>query len=114
MAAFSIDETTVGAATVVRLIGSADLSGQAILEHEVNRLAAVHPTLVVLDFSQLTFIASLAVGQLVMLQHAIRRRGGHVRLANPTDDVRTVLVRCKLTDLLPIYPSVQAAAEAPR
>lgn len=112
MAGFQIDVTPLDSTRLVKMVGSADLSAQATLEREINRLAAGRHPLVVLDLSGLTFIASLAVGQLVLLQQGIKNWGGRVVVANPTPEVQTVLVRCRLTEVLPIFASVEDAMKA--
>ncbi|MBL8991670.1 MAG: STAS domain-containing protein [Phycisphaerae bacterium] len=85
------------------------MHNEAVLERQVNRLTASRPGLVVLDLSGLTFLASMAVGQFVMLARSLKGWGGSVRVATPSNDVRLVLERCRLSDTLPVFPSIDAA-----
>lgn len=110
---FSIASEANGPATVVRMTGWAGLGSQAELELAVTRLSAVAHTLVVLDLSKLEGMSSLAVGQLVLLHRAVTKRGGHLRVGGASTDVQTVLVRCKIDALIPVFPSLESALAAP-
>ncbi|MDZ4828939.1 MAG: STAS domain-containing protein [Phycisphaerae bacterium] len=112
MADFSIDSVFTESAVVVHLVGSADLSAEAALQREVTRLIAGRHKLVIVDLTNLSTIASLAIGQLLQLQRGLRSWGGCARIVNPNDDIRGVLVRARLTDVFPIHASVQAAIDA--
>jgi len=100
-------------ATVVRITGWAGLGAQASLEREVTRLSAMTHRVLVLEMSELLGMSSLAVGQLVQLHRAVSRRGGRMAIAQPSDEVRTLLVRCRIDAVVPMHDSVHEALGAP-
>jgi anti-anti-sigma factor len=109
MAAFRLDIERELDCTLLQLFGDADLEAQDALSLAVTRIVATHPRLVILDLSAVTMIASLAVGQILQLYRGLKNRGGSLRLVAPTPDVLDVFVRCRLTELLPVFDSVAAA-----
>lgn len=109
MTPLQIQTRQAGVAVVVSLVGPADMNNEAALERQVNRLTASRPAVVVLDLAGLTFLASMAVGQFVMLARSLKGWGGSVRVAAPSPQVRLVLERCRLGDTLPAFPSIEEA-----
>lgn len=96
MSTLVVQEVRHADRVVVTISGSADLANVAVLEREVARWSAERPSLIVLDLSGLTFLASLALGQLLTLRQAVRSCGGSLRLVRPSPVVFGVLHRCKL------------------
>jgi anti-sigma B factor antagonist len=75
---------------VVRLRGSADHDQTAVLERCAKDIQAQLKQLVVLDLSELTYIASAGLGALISLHHAIKAQEGRLRLVRLTEAVREV------------------------
>jgi anti-anti-sigma factor len=67
------------------------------------------PPLVVLDLAAVKFIDSAGIGWLIMVSRHVQREGGKLRLANLTASVRKVLEIMRLDQILPHFPSVDAA-----
>lgn len=68
----------------------------------------------VLDFGETRFLSSAGMAALVKLQRAARLRGGDLRLAGCTHDVRLAIELVRLDAVIAIFPDVQAAtADAP-
>ena len=96
-------------ATVARMSGDAGLGGIAQLERDLNRLSAMRPGLVVLDFSGVSFIASLGLGLLTQFQRGIERRGGKVRFAALQPNVRELIENARLHELFQLHDTVDQA-----
>ena len=96
--------------TLVHISGSLDMAtvddSRTVL-HTV--LAAVGPRLVV-DLGDLIFFDAYGLSALVSASHRAREHGGWVRLARVGDYQKNLLTMLRLTDLLPVYESVSAAA----
>lgn len=98
--------------TRVRLIGEADVAGGHKLSPVAIDLAAARPERLLVDLSQLTFLSSLAIGELAALAGALKRHGGRVALAGADRNIASALERVRLHDVLEVYPTVPAAAAA--
>ena len=96
-------------AVVARLRGDAS----NIFTHQVFN--ALHPVIVrkasrvVLDLTELLFIASTALGELIRFREEVRDYGGSLRLAGANPRVVDVLQKTRLVELFPLYPDAQAA-----
>lgn len=110
---FHVEHAPRDGAIVLTLRGDAGMLAADALERHVNAVAAAHPRRVVIDATGLTFLASLTLGLLVRLSHAVRAHGGEVRFAGATADVRDMLGRTRLTTVFPLFPSVDAALTEP-
>ncbi|MCA3005661.1 MAG: STAS domain-containing protein [Planctomycetaceae bacterium] len=108
MSTLSVQEVRHADRVVVTMSGSADLANEAVLEREVNRLSAGRPGLIILDLSGLTFLASLALGQLLTLHRTVRSYGGSLKLVRPSPLVFAVLHRSKLDMVFEIIDSPAA------
>lgn len=109
MAKFAAMTEDVGGVVVARLQGSLDLAAISDLERLVNRLSAQRPARLVLDLQGVDFLASLGVGQLVTLHHAVKAASGRMTLAGAGPDVGRVLQRCRVDTLIPMVATVEAA-----
>jgi anti-anti-sigma factor len=65
--------------------------------------------LAVLDLSELTFIASMAMGVLVTFGRDLGRWGGRVRIAGARPEIHEALQVAGLTDVFEFYPTVEEA-----
>ncbi len=95
--------------TIVALSGDAGITNVDAIEREFTRLIAAHPMRLIMDLSQLAFIASLAIGQLIGLGRNVVKRGGAAAIAAPTPAVRDVLSRCNVHGLVPIADTFEDA-----
>jgi anti-anti-sigma factor len=109
MSQLSIQIESKTTALVVRLQGHAGAVNAAALDRQVREIIVNRPGLVVVDLAGVTFISSTAVGLLAHLQRRIEEVGGRLYLAGPTTQVREVIERCRIGDLLPMVESVDSA-----
>lgn len=69
---------------------------------------------VIVDFSKINFIDSTGIGELVGYLGRFRNARRELILVNPSDRIRKLLQVAKLSDLFPIYDTVDAAMAARR
>ncbi len=95
--------------TVIELLGeSLDVVSSEEVKGRLCGLAAEHPRLVV-DLNRVGFLDSSGCGALVTVQHRCREAGGELLLCNISDPVRTVLDITRLTRIVSVYPTREAA-----
>jgi anti-anti-sigma factor len=93
----------------VRLQGEAGYLESAVLDSALMPLRARRTALVTFDLSELTFIASLALGILVSFYRSAKQYGGRVRLTAMQPNVREAIER---TGLIRLFQESDAAAGA--
>jgi anti-sigma B factor antagonist len=95
---------------VVRVIlkGRMDIAGAAKIDLQFSAVAGSRNGVIV-DMSEVTFLASIGIRTLVLGSKTIRRRGGNLVLLSPHPDVEKVLEMTGVTDLLPILRDETAA-----
>ena len=109
---FNLDVTRQGPAMVVRMVGSAGMEQLDLIHDEFQSVASTDINRVVIDLSQLQFITSGALGQLITLRKGVGAHGGSVILVNPSPCVRNVLETTQLTKLFTICQSVSEAVDS--
>ena len=96
----------------VSVAGAAGTHNLDPLDYALIRMVARRAQFVVLDFSELTFLSSLAMGCLVRLRRDLARWGGRVQLAGTQPAVRESLEAARLGDLFEFYATVADAVAA--
>ena len=97
---------------LVRLEGEAGIIGLDKLAFAFTRVLARRVRLAVLDFSHLTFLSSLAMGQLVRLSRDLGRWNGRVQIASCRPEIREALELARLTEFFGFLVSVEEAGAA--
>ena len=98
-----------GATAVIRPEGRLTVVSTAGLRALVAETVAAGHTHVVVDLSQTDFIDSSGLGALVAGLKTARQAGGDLRIARPTEQVRTVLELTNLDRVLRPTASVHGA-----
>lgn len=106
---FEVQIETTQAGVVLRLIGDANATEAATLDRKVREVIVLHPRRVVVDLGGVSFISSTAISLLAHMHRMLVVDGGHVILANASPQIAEVLDRCRISDLLPLVESVEAA-----
>lgn len=96
-------------ATIAALVGSASMFEVDAMSRVLDRIAAGHPKKLVLDFSKLEFMASLALGQIVALNRSVKMHGGSLAIAGASEEILGVLSRSNMQALMPIVATVDEA-----
>ncbi len=65
----------------------------------------------VFDVSGVPHCDSAGCGEMIGIYSNVRKAGGAIAVCNPTDRVRTLWTRIKLTDVLPIFDRMDDAEE---
>ena len=94
---------------VVKLCGSAEMGEVESLRKLLGTVAEEHVQTIVLDLSDLSFIGSPGIAAMACCHLRIRRYHAQIRIADPQPAVLDVLERIRLTDLFPVYASVEQA-----
>jgi anti-sigma B factor antagonist len=100
-----------GTCTVVQLAGEADLT-TAALRDALTAEAAARPGLLLVDMTALTFIDSGALHMITDAYRALRRDGGSLALIRPSPAVSRVLELTGISQVIPVYGSVNEAVTA--
>jgi len=110
MAGLDVQIEERGETIIARFNGEASLDTAEDMERGLQGVYAHQPKRVVLDLSGLTFIASLAMGNLVSLhQHVVHRNGGWVKAACLDDNIHGAFKKARLDALFELTDSVEAA-----
>lgn len=89
-----------GDITKVRLIGSLDIAGAGKIDAPFAAIAAKNNR-VIIDFSQVSFLASIGIRLLVKAARAISGRGGKIAVYNLNADARKVLKSTGIDAIIP-------------
>ena len=97
--------------TQAALIGRMDIEGAQAIETPFRVLTRLRRTLVV-DLSQVSFMASMGLRTLMVGARAQTELGGKLVLASPQPNVEKVLKESGIGEIIGVYPTVEAAAAA--
>ena len=100
-----------GSAVVVQCDGRLNLVAAPGLRGRLDQLVTEGNTRLVVDLSRTAFIDSSGLGALVAGLKRARQVGGDLRIAAPTDQVRTVLSLTNLDRVLTPYDDVSSATD---
>lgn len=107
-----IKEAQHGPVTVLAVVGMVRTGAESQqLRERIHTLAAAGKTNLVLELSEVSFIDSHGVGELVACLTTLRKSGGNMTLANPSGFVRDVLRVTRLVTLFSVFDSTDAAID---
>ena len=106
----NVEETGSGVAFVI-LRGRLDTVGADAIDLKFNAIAGTRRAIVV-DLSQVDFLASLGIRVLVLGARAVKNKGGKLVIWSPNEGVRSVLSAARTDTLIPIFPDRAAAVAA--
>ena len=104
-----MEQRHVGAAAVVKISGSAGMEEAEFLRRELEALAGQQIPLAILDLSDMSFISSLGLGAIISMHLKSRHHGGKIAIVHPQPAVLNVLETTRLTQLFPIFATIDAA-----
>ena len=96
----------------IDLFGRMDIEGTLQIETNLALLSAVEKSFVVVDLSQVDYMASIGLGTLVNTAKFIRLRNGKMVLLNPQPNVALVLAKTQIDKVIPVYQTFEAAKQA--
>jgi anti-anti-sigma factor len=100
-----------GGVTNVALRGRLDTNGAQAIDMPFSVIAGAKRAVVV-DLSEVDFLASLGIRVLLTSAKAVQRKGGKLALVAPEGNVLMVLKTAGMETLIPIFPERSAAIAA--
>jgi anti-anti-sigma factor len=98
------DEQLSGGIWRIKLDGRMDIAGAGSIDLRLTGMTAAPRTALVLDLTQVSFLASMGIRSLMMTAKAVTRRGAKLALVCPDGDVRGVLATSGVDQLIPVFP----------
>ncbi len=97
---------------LIKLIGRLDISGVSEIENEFSERRAGEGPRVIVDLSEVDFLASIGIRLLTLQAKSIGGRGGRMVLLRPRPDVRAILDITGIPAIVPIHESLESARAA--
>jgi anti-sigma B factor antagonist len=94
---------------ILRMSGQMREMGADTLREDLDKLLEDGRYKLVFDMTDISFISSVGLGQMMRAFRAATSNGGYVRIVNPQPLVEEVFRFTKLHTLIHIYPTVEAA-----
>lgn len=97
---------------VIAVAGELDMATAPQLQAHITELLESERARLVFDLSEVTFCDSTGLSVFVRAKNSCDEAGGDVRLAAPQRGVLRILEVSGLVEVLPTYPTVDAAVAA--
>lgn len=102
-------EIIQGDITKISLDGRLDVEGTEAIDMKFTALTATKKAAVVVDMSQVSFIASIGMRTLLSSAKAQANRGGKIALANLQPLVKEALDTAGISSLIPMFDDMESA-----
>ncbi len=96
----------------VALAGRLDSASVEAVDRSLAALAAVRAARILVDLSQVSFLASIGIRSLISAARALRKHGGRIALLNPQPAVKEVLRATAVESIIPVFRDLDAASAA--
>jgi len=107
----SIRTRQQGDALVVSLGGHVTELAADALSSELDKILEAGHTRIIFDLSDVVFMGSSGLGQIMRAYRAARKKEGYVRIVNPQPLIADVFELTKLERIVHIYPTVESALQ---
>ena len=104
-----IETTEIGDVSVVGINGKLDTGTAPELETHLNEMLTDEKTNILLDFSNLDFIASTGLRVLLSTGKKLKKMDGEIRICSLNDTVQSVFVMSGFSDLFKLYKDQESA-----
>jgi anti-anti-sigma factor len=94
---------------LIQLGGEMDLAGTTSVEKKLASRVTGEKIGVILDLSEVTFLASIAVRLIITTAKSLNSRGGRLVILNPLPAVRDVLEITGVMQVIPSYSNLEDA-----
>jgi anti-anti-sigma factor len=94
---------------VIKLGGKLDIIGTGEIETKFNGYCSGDKVRVVVDLSEVDFLASIGIRLLMLTAKSIAARDGKMALINPMPEVKDVLEITGIPAIIPIYSTLESA-----
>jgi anti-sigma B factor antagonist len=95
--------------SLIKLSGKLDIIGTGEIETKFTGYCAGEKARVIVDLSEVDFLASIGIRLLVLTAKSIAGRGGKMALLNPIPEVQQVLEITGIPAIIPLYPQLESA-----
>jgi len=95
--------------SLIKLIGKLDIVGVGEIETKFAGYCAGDKVRVVVDLSEMDFLASIGIRLLTLTAKAVASRGGKMVIINPIPEVQSVLEITGIPAIIPIYSHLESA-----
>jgi len=95
--------------SLIKLGGKLDIIGTGEIETKFTGYCAGEKARVVVDLSEVDFLASIGIRLLVLTAKSIAGRGGKMALLNPIPEVQQVLEITGIPAIIPVYSQLESA-----
>ena len=95
----------------ITLRGKMDIDGTNQIDLRLSAETSVERAYVVVDLSEVDFMASVGIGVLMRSYKALKLRGGKMAFLSPQKVVELVLDRTLVNTLIPVYYDLKTACE---
>ena len=93
----------------IKLIGTLDIMGVGEIETKFSGYCSGDNVRVLVDLSEVDFLASIGIRLLMLTAKSLASRGGKMVLLNPIPQVQSVLEVTGIPGIIPIYSSFESA-----
>jgi len=93
----------------ISLNGRMDIFGSQEIETRFTAATASESSKIILDLSEVDFMASIGIGVIVRAVNALLQRGGKLVILNPQANVRDALEMTLITKVAPIINDLESA-----
>ena len=94
---------------MIKLIGELDIVGVGEIETKFAGYSAGDGVRVIVDLTDVDFLASIGIRLLTLTAKSVVSRGGKMVLLNPTPDVQHVLEITGIPAVIPVYSYLESA-----
>ena len=94
---------------LIKLKGNLDITGVGQIETRFAGYCGGENARVVVDLSEVEFLASIGIRLLTLTAKSIASRGGKMVILNPQPDVQHVLEVTGIPAIIPIYSNFESA-----
>jgi anti-anti-sigma factor len=95
--------------SLIRLIGDLDILGTGQIETKFAGHCSGDKVRVIVDLSQVAYLASIGIRLLMLTAKSVASRGGMMVLLNPIPEVHNVLEITGIPAIIPIYSQLESA-----
>jgi anti-anti-sigma factor len=94
---------------LIKLTGTLDIIGTSAIETKFAGYCAGEKPRVLVDLSEVDFLASIGIRLLMLTAKSVVSRGGRMVLLNPIPEVQNILEITGIPAIIPIYSSLESA-----
>ena len=95
--------------SLIKLGGRLDIIGTGEIETKFTGYCAGEKVRVIVDLSEVDFLASIGIRLLMLTAKSVASRGGKMVILNPIPEVQEVLEITGIPAIIPIYSNLESA-----